>query len=106
MVRLGYLCPGVCVCASVSGSPEGRLGGSEGQSGLEVLQGLSALALQQEQPAHVHVVLPAVLTQRPGVQVLQQGPVQPALLVGNAELPILLPKNVCIALFYFFVSLS
>lgn len=48
-------------CYSLARSPEGRLGGSEGQSGLEVLQGLSALALQQQQAAHVQVVLPAVL---------------------------------------------
>lgn len=47
--------------------------GAQCQAALEMLQGFPAPTLQQQQqPPDVEVVLPAVRTQRPGVQVFQQ----------------------------------
>lgn len=62
-----------------------------------MLQGLAALPLEQEQATRVQVVLPAVLAQGPGVQVLEEGPVQPALLVRKAGLTVLLAHVCCYA---------
>ncbi len=64
--------------------PECRMQGAQCQAALEVLQGFPAPALQQQQPSYMEVVLPAVRTQRPGVQVLHQGPVDTALFIPHS----------------------
>lgn len=65
--------------------------GPQSQASLQMLQSFSAPVLQQQQTAHVQVVLPAVWTQRPGVQVFQQSSVDDALvlLVPNSRAAIL-----------------
>lgn len=59
------------------------------QAGLQVPQRLLAAALQQQQPPHLQVELPALGLQGPGVQVLQQGSVDVALLVPGGRAAVL-----------------
>lgn len=74
--------------------PECRMQRAQCQAALEVLQGFPAPSLQQQQPSYMEVVLPAVRTQRPGIQVLHQGPVDTALLIPNGRTAILQQEGV------------
>lgn len=63
------------------------------QASPQVAQRLLAATLQQQQPSHVLVKLPVVGLQGPGVQVLQQGPVDVALLIPGSRAAVLRQRS-------------